>query len=190
MHTHTHTTHSRAHKDSRHMPAVPSPPSVMAAGARDTSSDNQQSSKLTTAPARETLASMKNKEAAFYGMDSEEFTDRVTSIMTDYVEGAMQDVKRDFCRAMAAGRGGVRGKHGGDGKEAGAVYESHVAPRVQQLIDRFSKRVDRRADAFEIYLARNIFKVPEGTRESAGQVCVSNQREGYRMTIEALEGGG
>lgn len=76
MHTHTHTTHSRAHKDSRHMPAVPSPPSVMAAGARDTSSDNQQSSKLTTAPARETLASMKNKEAAFYGMDSEEFTDR------------------------------------------------------------------------------------------------------------------
>jgi hypothetical protein len=46
---------------------------------------------------------------------------------------------------------------------------------VQQLIDRFSKRVDRRADAFEIYLARNIFNVPEGTRESAGQV---RRREG------------
>lgn len=46
---------------------------------------------------------------------------------------------------------------------------------MQQLIDRFSKRVDRRADAFEIYLARNIFNVPEGTRESAGQV---RRREG------------
>jgi hypothetical protein len=49
---------------------------------------------------------------------------------------------------------------------------------VQQLIDRFSKRVDRRADAFEIYLARNIFNVPEGTRESAGQV---RRREEVRM---------
>lgn len=64
--------------------------------------------------------------------------------MTDYVEGAMQDVKRDFCRAIAAGRGGVRGKHGGDGKEAGAVYESHVAPvRRKNREERTRKRDEK-----------------------------------------------
>lgn len=78
--------------------------------------------------------------------------------MTDYVEGAMQDVKRDFCRAMAAGRGGARGKHGGDGKEAGAVYETHVAP---------VRRKNREEGSRE--------REDKGKEARAGHVCVGGR---------------
>ncbi|KAM3567770.1 hypothetical protein VYU27_010090, partial [Nannochloropsis oceanica] len=141
------------------MPAIPSSSSAMVS---EVSSSNS-SSKLTMAKGNECLASIKSKEAAFYGVDSEDFTDRVASIMTDYVEGAMQDVKRDFCRTLAAaGGGGGKGKKGmGKEENPEAFYEETVAPRARSLVDRLTKRVDRRADAFEIYLARNIFKVPE-----------------------------
>jgi hypothetical protein len=46
--------------------------------------------------------------------------------MTDYVEGAMQDVKRDFCRTVAATGGGRKGKGEVDNPEA--FYEETVAP--------------------------------------------------------------
>lgn len=50
--------------------------------------------------------------------------------MTDYVEGAMQDVKRDFCRTLAAaGGGGGKGKKGmGKEENPEAFYEETVAP--------------------------------------------------------------
>jgi len=48
--------------------------------------------------------------------------------MTDYVEGAMQDVKRDFCRTVAA-TGGGKGKKGmGKVDNPEAFYEETVAP--------------------------------------------------------------
>jgi hypothetical protein len=60
------------------MPAVPRPASATAAEA-SSSSNNNNSSKLTMAKGNESLASIKSKEAAFYGVDSEDFTDRGTS---------------------------------------------------------------------------------------------------------------
>ncbi len=45
----------------------------------EVSNNKNSSSKLTMAKGNECLASIKSKEAAFYGVDSEDFTDRGTN---------------------------------------------------------------------------------------------------------------
>ena len=126
----------------------------------------------------------------------------VTSLMLDYVEGAMEDVKKDFVKTLVATK---------KKEDPAAFYDTTVQPVrspspthppthlfpthpfphtarrpwpssavlthpptqqqcAEKLINRLGKHTDKRADAFELYVTRNIFKVAEEGKKKKKEV--------------------